>query len=67
MIKVGVNVDLKYKDEIFLIVVCMMGCVIVVEELLKVGVDVNISDEYYILLIIVLNKDYFELVEFLLK
>lgn len=35
------------------IIVCEIGCICVVKELIKGGVIVNLNDGYYILLIVV--------------
>lgn len=41
MIEVGVNVNFKYGNYILFMVVCCYGYEIIVEMLIKVGVDVN--------------------------
>lgn len=52
--------------KIFFILVCNMGYLIIVEELLKVGVDVNFSDGNLILLIVIIKKGYLKIVEVLI-
>lgn len=40
----GVDINCKDEYNIFLIIVCFMGYVVVVEILIKVGVNINLSD-----------------------
>lgn len=60
---IGVDVNMVCENEILLIVVCDLGILNVVEELIKVGVDVNLSNGEVILLIIVCDIGYLILVE----
>lgn len=50
MLNIGVNVNLSNGVKIFLLVVCKGGYVNVVEELIKVNVDVNLSSGNFELL-----------------
>lgn len=48
LIEVGVDVNVKYKDLLF-IVVCCEGYLEVVELLINVNVDINLECEFVIL------------------
>lgn len=58
MINVGVDVNFRDKDEMFFILVCKVGYVKVVDELIKVGVDIILVDKKKILLMIVFDYGY---------
>lgn len=48
-----INEEKIFKDIKLLVVVCLFGCLNIVKELLKVGVDVNLKVVFEILLIVV--------------
>lgn len=58
MVKVGVDINLKYWSKIVFIIVCEYGYLDVVKKLIELGVDVNLCDGVIILLIILCEKEY---------
>lgn len=58
MVKVGVDINLKYWCIIVFINVCEYGNLEVVKKLIELGVDVNLCDGVIILLIIVCEVGY---------
>lgn len=50
-----------------LIVVCLLGYLSIVEELIKVGVNVNMNDVFYIFFKVVFKNRYFCIVKVLIE
>lgn len=66
VIKVGVDVNLKDKDYILLILVCEEGNLWIVVVLIDVGVDVNFKVWCKRLIIVVCMEGYFDVVKYLI-